>query len=267
MLSLSKEIALCGLKFKVKGGSSEIGSCIFKYLKTLPPSTKNVTFYSDRCGGQNLNKFMAAMCMIAVQEIEHLKTIDLKFLVVGHSEMECDSMHAAISREFKRIGKSTWPEDWKNIARGARRKGDKPYVVHSLELHEIYDFKKFVEQNMSVKKTDENGQIALWQKMCWLRFEKAQRFIMKFKDTFTGDFRILDFNKKARRNIKTDIALATLYKKPLPISKAKYEDLLSLFATKPPALSEVYKPFYLSLPYDGKSKDTYGEDDLTDMED
>lgn len=81
-----------------------------------------------------MNKFVAAMCLTAAQEIPHLQTIDLKFLVVEHREMECDSMHSAITTELKRVGKAYWSADWKNIARSARRKGDKPYSI-SMNVH------------------------------------------------------------------------------------------------------------------------------------
>lgn len=81
------------------------------------------------------------MCLAAVPEVSHLKNIDLKFLVVGHSEMQCDSMHSAISTERKRVGKVNWPLDWKTIARSARRKGDKPYFVHEVTHEQIFDWK------------------------------------------------------------------------------------------------------------------------------
>ncbi|KAJ8930717.1 hypothetical protein NQ314_016444 [Rhamnusium bicolor] len=104
-------------------GSCEIASLLFRHFQSLPNSIEEVKCFSDRCGGQNLNKYVVAMCMYAVQVIENLKTIHLKFLTPGHSEMECDSMHSAIGTEFKRVGKALWPGDWKTIARSARKKG------------------------------------------------------------------------------------------------------------------------------------------------
>ncbi|XP_062715776.1 uncharacterized protein LOC134291697 [Aedes albopictus] len=94
-------------------GSCEIASSIYVFLKSLPVETTEVVFYSDRCGGQNLNKFVAAMFLLAVQEMDHIEKVDHKFLVSGHSEMECDSMHSAIGTELKRVGQASWPEDLK----------------------------------------------------------------------------------------------------------------------------------------------------------
>ncbi|KAK9759276.1 hypothetical protein QE152_g170 [Popillia japonica] len=139
-----------------KRGSCEITTCVDSYFKSLPENIEHIICYSDRCGGQNLNKYVAAMCLTAVQKIQHLQTIELKFLVVGHSEMECDCMHSAISTELKRVGKANWPADWKSIARSASRRADKPYLVHDIKL-------------------------VSWQKMCWLNFSKYTPFILILK--------------------------------------------------------------------------------------
>nr|CAH7749984.1 unnamed protein product [Callosobruchus chinensis] len=125
----------CNMGHEGQGGrgSCEIASYVYPYFKSLPNTVEEVRCFSDRCGGQNLNKYMVAMCMHAVQSIENIKVIELKFLVSGHGEMECDSMHSAINTEFKRVGKALWPGDWKVIARSARKKGDKPYNVFDVQ--------------------------------------------------------------------------------------------------------------------------------------
>lgn len=69
-------------------GSCEIASSIYIYLKSLPKAITRITFFSDRCSGQNLNQFTAAMLMKAVQDLENLEFVDMKFLVSGHTEME-----------------------------------------------------------------------------------------------------------------------------------------------------------------------------------
>lgn len=120
-------------------GSCEIARLLFSYFQSLPDTIKEVRCFSDRCGGQNLNKYILAMCMHAVQVINNIKMIHLKFLTPGHSEMECDSMHSSIGTEFKRVGKALWPGDWRTIARSARKRGDKPYIVHDIESESFID--------------------------------------------------------------------------------------------------------------------------------
>lgn len=70
--------------------------------------------------------------------------------------MECDSIHSAISREFKRVGRALWPEDWRN----------NPDNVHELETNKIQDFKKFVSDNLTTRKKDENGTAVRTGKKC-----------------------------------------------------------------------------------------------------
>ncbi|KAL1489543.1 hypothetical protein ABEB36_013497 [Hypothenemus hampei] len=100
---------------------------------------------------------------------------------------------------------------------------------------------------MIARKKDKISNEVLWQKMCWQRFNKSQPFVMEFKETFHGEFRTLDFNKRNRRLSQTSLKM--LHKRPIPITQQKYYDLISLFTMNPPALGDVYKPFYYSLPH------------------
>lgn len=89
----------CYMWTEIEGGRGpcEISSCLFHHLKSLSVNTKNVKCFSDTCGGQNKNQYVAAMFIYAVQV---LPIIDQKFLISGHSQMECDSMHARIETEI-----------------------------------------------------------------------------------------------------------------------------------------------------------------------
>nr|CAH7719606.1 unnamed protein product [Callosobruchus chinensis] len=98
-----------------KRGSTEIGSCLYYYLQQLSETFKEITLYSDTCGGQNRNQNVAALCLFLVQTTR-LTVIEHKFLESGHSYMEVDSMHSAIEHQQKfvqcKIGSiySTWPD-------------------------------------------------------------------------------------------------------------------------------------------------------------
>jgi len=52
-------VCYCWTEVDGKGGSSEIGTCIYKWLTSLPDSVDEVVMYSDTCGGQNRNTYMA----------------------------------------------------------------------------------------------------------------------------------------------------------------------------------------------------------------
>lgn len=64
----------------------------------MPETVTHVASFSDTCGGQNRNKFVATAMLFAVNTKEHLQTVDLKFMESGHSYLEADSMHATIER-------------------------------------------------------------------------------------------------------------------------------------------------------------------------
>ena len=53
--------------------------------------------FSDCCGGQNRNQYLAAAFMHVVESIPDLSTVTHKYLQTGHTQMECDSMHSAIT--------------------------------------------------------------------------------------------------------------------------------------------------------------------------
>lgn len=119
-------------------GSDEIGSILFKFLKTLPAETKHVSFFSDSCGGQNRNRFIASVLKVAVA-ILPLDCIDLKFLEVGHTQMEVDAMHSVIERHTKSLTVYS-PLEWPNIVRGSKR--NKPYIVNDIIYQDVFDLKK-----------------------------------------------------------------------------------------------------------------------------
>ena len=80
--------AHCYCWSEVEGGrrSNEIGTCVLQWLRQLPPTVKEVSFYSDTCGGQNRNQNVAALLMYVVQKTQ-VETITHNFLESGHSYM------------------------------------------------------------------------------------------------------------------------------------------------------------------------------------
>lgn len=78
--------------------SAEIGSCLIKYLMSLPKAVTHVISFSDTGSGQNRKKFVAAAMLFSINKIDHLKIIDMKFMECGHSYLKADSMHATIER-------------------------------------------------------------------------------------------------------------------------------------------------------------------------
>ncbi|KAB0797407.1 hypothetical protein PPYR_02376 [Photinus pyralis] len=67
-----------------------------KRIATYDPRVKHLRMYSDCCPGQNRNSFISAACLSVLQQSENLKIIDHKFLIPGHTHMECDMDHSII---------------------------------------------------------------------------------------------------------------------------------------------------------------------------
>jgi hypothetical protein len=96
-----------------KRGSSEIGTCLMKWINGLPPHVTQLPLFSDTCGGQNRNQHISALMLFLV------RTSHLEVMESGHTHMEVDSMHSTIENEKKFVPVYT-VHDWLNIFRKAR---------------------------------------------------------------------------------------------------------------------------------------------------
>ncbi|KAL0832203.1 hypothetical protein ABMA28_001657 [Loxostege sticticalis] len=252
-----------------KRGSSEIGSILYHYLsKCVPHGVSEVCLYSDTCGGQNRNQFVTALLLFAVQNIEHLKQIEHKFLESGHSYMEVDSMHSSIESAKKNCEIYCMP-DYVSIfkrARGTKTvtvEGVKhtklPYQVKEFKYDEFYDLKKLAEETINQKAKDCNGDSVKWLKIKRMRYLKSEPGKVLFNYDMSEEFLSLDVsgtahvanNRPKRRKEKentrqaSQVTLKKLYSKPLPITKAKKRDLLALCQKK--VIPEEYHGWFSSL--------------------
>lgn len=214
-----------------KRGSNEIGTTIHRYLEQF--HGKEVVMFSDTCGGQNRNQYIAALLLYMAHNHKTIKSIDYIFMVQGHSHMEVDSMHSAIER--KSGGLQIYdPYGWTVVASIARRN---PYFVENLEHTDILDLKK-LKQDMKVTNVnkDDDGQKVRWNNdgsITWMRFEKEQPDTILYKVTYdqATPFKKMKVIRSMRQNVASEASGYTLpkaYTSKLLISKAKHEDLLKL---------------------------------------
>lgn len=80
--------------------ASVFTTCIIEHLRINCLSDKKpIILFSDGCGYQNRNVVLSnALLHFAIQ---HNVVIEQKFLEKGHTQMECDSVHAMIERKLK----------------------------------------------------------------------------------------------------------------------------------------------------------------------
>lgn len=245
--------AVCYCWTEVDGsrGSCEIGTCMYRWLTSLPDSIDDVVMYSDTCGGQNRNRHMAAVLLYAV-ETTKVKVIHQKFLERGHTYMEVDSMHAAIEFAKKNVPVFS-PHEWQNIFRAARKR--KPYDVVSLAHTDFLDLKHMSSAIMRLSSVTKIN----WLKVKCLKFEKSQPGVIQFRYSHHEEYQ--SANVRGRCQPVKYLPIKA-YKHQLPVSKAKYNDLQALSRKR--IIPEEFHGWYASLPYSGTAVDSVPEPSVGD---
>lgn len=220
-----------------KRGSCKIGTCLLKWFETLPESVKEVSLFSDTCGGQNRNQFVASLFM-QISDTLHFDVIEHKFLESSHSKMEADSMHSAI--EFAQQNVPVFcMRDWLTILAMAgsnrnTKKGKSPkssYIVQELKFGDFKDLKTLAITKIENRTTDTKNQRIKWLKIKRLRYEKQQPGIILFSYSYTGEYQKLQSHSILPGRPKRPDPLENLYKSELPITESKKNDLLKLCKT------------------------------------
>ncbi len=242
LYSLGNRSGFCYLWDQTEGnrGSNEIGTCLNMYINSLPPSVTHITLYSDCCGGQNKNHILTSSLLYAMQENHNIKEINHKFLESGHTQMEVDSIHAAI--ECARKDTNVYhPKEWQLVCRVARR--TKPYNVIPISHDHFLDFNEVITQ------VPFNLKQVKWQSTKWRHYlrTKENEVVLQQSEDFTSD--LVPVVRKKTRQSKTDndssLTVKRAYKEKLPVSSSKKADLLAL--CKDGTIPEMYHSFYKSL--------------------
>lgn len=210
-------------------GSNEIGSILYKHvMEKIPNSINHLITYSDTCAGQNRNINVAIMFMLAIQKHPTLQIIDQKFLVPGHTHLECDSDHSRIEKAKKLSDcEISIPIDWYNFVRNVR--GKIPLKVVEMEIEHFKKFSALLSGTLTKRNIDENKDKINWLKISWLRYDKSFG-IIQFKNSLDTEapFRKLDIRKitgktrsgKEPTNV-SQVILPQAYNKPNPIDTEK----------------------------------------------
>lgn len=234
---------------QAKRGANEIASCVNMALNDLPSGIKHVILYSDCCPGQNKNSIFMAMCLWLMQTNTNIETIDHKFMVSGHSRMECDSDHAIIEKAKKRYEHSIIvPHDWAVLVASSAKK--RPFKVKEMVQSEILDYAALLKTHVTVKNKEFKLQLAKW-----LRYQRGQSKFL-FKNSLKEDEPFIEINAAKRGQCISDASLKAAYAGPLPITAEKKKDLLSLLPFIPP----FFRPFYENLKTDAHATDPFADE-------
>ncbi|KAK3922474.1 Replicase polyprotein 1a [Frankliniella fusca] len=231
-------------------GPNQVGSALYHYLMTLPEEVESVTLWSDTCGGQNKNSIITATLQTVLLHKKSLKTIDQKFLVPGHTHLECDRDHSIIESKKKQAAHIFVPRDWFNLVQTANKR----FSVNRLTQDKMLDFKSLLKGRDSplIKRNkDVSGDVFSWKSTVWLRhsttFAPGE---VGFKKSFNEaeNFKFLNLKRRKAGALVLQPALA--YDGPLPISVLKKQDLLSLLYLIDPECHGFYQSLLTSADED-----------------
>ena len=144
-------------------GCNEVTTSLLMYILQLPITVEEFTGWSDTCSAQNRNFHLLCMLIYAVNTVEHLKIINLKYLESGHTYLECDSMHANIERK-KKNAKVYSIGEMRMLIENARV-DPTPYTCKIVDFSEILNFKAMSKSIIKNKATNTSGETISWLKI------------------------------------------------------------------------------------------------------
>ena len=154
-------------------GANKISSCLYHLSRNLYPSVKQLIIYSDSCAGLNKNFIVAALFFTFVEGHLTLDTIDYKFLVPGHTHMECDSDYAAIERVKKKNSEIHHPSDWLQLVREVKKKIT--FEVIKMIRDHFYKFDTILETDLVKCPQNMDGNRFLWNELSSVEQESKEK--------------------------------------------------------------------------------------------
>ncbi|KAJ8888929.1 hypothetical protein PR048_008423 [Dryococelus australis] len=191
-------------------GANEIALCVCRAILDLPEEIKHVVLYSDSCPGQNKNTPFLATCLYVLQE-KKIEMLDHKFMVPGHSRMEC---------EVTMLTQISHPHDWAQLIRMAGKK--KTFNVIELTQEDFCDYASLLRTDIQMGTSNEDGEKFLWQQVRWLRYvldkptKVPYKTYLKGKDTFS----VIDMTPR-RQQPHSCLKQNKCYNNVVPIYEAK----------------------------------------------
>lgn len=218
--------------------ASTFVSCVIEHLTALIEKTQLPTIlYSDGCTYQNRNVVMAnALLRLSIATGV---PITQKFLIKGHTQMECDSVHSTIECKLKRR-EINLPTEYADISRQARS-APMPYNV--LYLNHRF-FKNYAVKEIMLYSSIRPGKMVGDPTVTDLKvihYDPADSKI-KYKLDYDADFRDLPQRSK---KVSVSVQALTLYSERIKIQKSKWNNLQDLKRVLP----EYCHNFYDLIPY------------------
>lgn len=209
-----------------------------KLLQSEPEKPNKIFFYSDGCTYQNRNCVMsnALLCTAMNNNI----IIEQKFLEVGHTQMEADSIHSSVERALKNKNINV-PAEYITICKSAR-KHPRPYDVTYLN-HSFFKSFNDVGFFKSIRPGRGKGDPKVTD-MKALRYTPDGNIFFKLR--FTEDWTVLPQRKSPAVTALPFDSLRNQHLTRRKITKRKFDDLQYLKDTLPAD----YRNYYENLPHE-----------------
>ncbi|CAG4936415.1 unnamed protein product [Colias eurytheme] len=217
--------------------SNVFASILIKHLKSEldKSNASRIILWSDGCCYQNRSvKLANALLELAV---EKNISIEQKFLEVGHTQMEVDSVHSSIERKLPPHREIFLPADYINIIKSARKKDPYNVIFLNYDYFLKYDGGKYTSIRPGNKKGD-----PVVTDICALQYLPEGK--IKYRINFEDDYEYLP-----RRISNTDMITSALYTSPLPIELTKFIHLQEM---KPLIPNDCHPFSSLGRPYPDK---------------
>lgn len=218
--------------------ASVFATCIIKHLEQNCLAVKKpIILFSDGCCYQNRNNVLANALLHF--SIEHGIIIEQKYLEKGHTQMECDSVHALIEKKLKNRTIQL-PSEYISVIREARLKPEPLgvcYLTHD-------NFLNFDDKSTFVYSSIRPGRVVNDPTVTDLRALKyTPEGKIFYKVNFDDEYMDLPQRQK-QINIKP-ILFQKLFQERLKIKNSKWTHLQQLKSF----LTSDTHSFYDSLPH------------------
>lgn len=195
--------------------ASVFASCLIDYLNKYKDSGKPIVIWTDGCTYQNRNCVMSSALLKF--SINNNIILEQKYLERGHTQMECDSVHAVIEKKLKnRV--IHLPSDYVAVAKEART-NPRPYEVKYLS----YDFFSDYASD-KLCSSIRPGSMKVTELRCLKYLPEGK---IMYKCNFSEDYKELPQRLKALKKNPRYVP-PRLYNNPIKIKTTKWQHLQQL---------------------------------------
>lgn len=234
-------------------GANEIGSCLSTFISEyVPNTTRRMTCFSDTCAGQNKNSHVIAALITAVKNHPSLEVIDQKFLVPGHTFLECDQVHAQIEKEKRPTTTELHhPSQWYEFVGNVKcsKTVNNGLQVREMKQQDFLNYEALLKRKeegpLVMKKKNVDGDPFLFAPVQWFRLRKENPTMVQYKTNLDEDspFEAISFRRSGKMG-QNGLLPKKLYSGRVPISVKKKEDLLGM----KPQINPIWRDWYDALP-------------------